>query len=151
MKKWVILGALLLLLLPQRGTELGKLLPVETLFIEKEAGEYVLSADAGGTARGKSLKAAVENLQRSAPGEIFLDTADYVLLTRETMDCIGELSAFVCPGTQVYVAEQGVCFEKIGDFLRTHGPEAPLYRVKKGEIEIPILCAEEEKWYFEGR
>lgn len=151
MKKWMILGALLLLLLPQRGTDVGKLLPVETLLIEKRAGMYVLSADTGDTASGESLKTAVENLQRSAPGEIFLDTADYVLLTRETIGCIGELSLFVRPGTQVYVAEQNVQFEEIGEFLRTHGPKAPLYRVKKGEIEIPTLCAEGGERYFEGK
>lgn len=151
MRKWVILGVLLLFLLPQRGTDVGKLLPVEILRIEKEAGMYVLSADAGGTAGGKDIKTAVENLQRSAPGEIFLDTADYVLLTRETIDCIGALSSFVRPGTQVYVVECDLNFEKLGDFLETHGPNAPLYRVQKGEIKIPILCSKGENWYFEGQ
>ena len=38
MRKRIWLAALALLLLPQRGTEVGKLLPVETLLIEKQAG-----------------------------------------------------------------------------------------------------------------
>ena len=33
MKKWIWLAALALFLLPRRGTEVGKLLPVETLLI----------------------------------------------------------------------------------------------------------------------
>ena len=56
MKKWIWLAALALLLLPQRGTEVGKLLPVETLLIEKQAGQYWVSADTGSAGRGDSLE-----------------------------------------------------------------------------------------------
>jgi len=76
MKKWIWLAALALLLLPQRGTEVGKLLPVETLLIEKQAGQYRVSTDTGHTARDDSLEKAVDALRAEAPGILFLDTAD---------------------------------------------------------------------------
>ena len=151
MKKWIWLGALALLLLPQRGTEVGELLPVETLLIEKEAGQYVVSVDTGESARGSSLEAAVEAMRASAPGEMFLDTADYVLLTRDTLDCMPQLSDFVRPAARVYMVDKGPDLEEIGPFLRAQGPDAPLFRLEKGERPAPKLSIEGENWHFEGQ
>lgn len=151
MKKWIWLAALALLLLPRRGTEVGELLPVETLLIEKEAGQYVVSVDTGGSARGQSLEAAVEAMRASAPGEMFLDTADYVLLTRDTLDCVPLLADLVRPAARVYMVDKGPDLEKIGPFLRTHGPDAPLFRLEKGECPVPKLTMEGENWHFEGQ
>lgn len=151
MKKWIWLVALALLLLPRRGTEVGELLPVETLLIEKEAGQYVVSVDTGGSARGQSLAAAVEAMRASTPGELFLDTADYVLLTRDTLDCVPLLADFVRPAARVYMVDEGPDLEKIGPFLRVQGPDAPLFRLEKGECPAPKLSMEGENWHFEGR
>lgn len=150
MKKWIRLGALLLLLLPQRGTDVGELLPVEVLLVEKEAGQYAITTDTGNFARGDSLKAAMDTLRNTAPGVIFLDTADYVLLTEETLSCIDALQGFVRPGTKVYTVEGEADPEKLGDFLRAHGPDTPLYRIIKEAKMVPKLRLEGD-WHFEGR
>lgn len=118
MRKRIWLAALALLLLPQRGTEVGKLLPVETLLIEKQAGQYRVSADTGSAGRGDSL----ERLQ------------DYVR-----------------PGTRVYKLEGTAELSEIGPFLKTHGPDTPLYRLQKRELQLPKLTAEGEKLRFEGQ
>ena len=67
MRKRIWLAALALLLLPRRGTEVGKLLPVETLLIEKQAGQYRVSTDTVNTGRGDSLEKAVDALRAEAP------------------------------------------------------------------------------------
>lgn len=151
MKKWVWLAALALLLLPRRGTEVGKLLPVETLLIEKQAGQYRVSTDTGHTARDDSLEKAVDTLRAEAPGILFLDTADYVLLAGEAEECAEKLPNYVRPGTRVYKLEGTVELSKIGPFLKTHGPDTPLYRLQKRELQIPKLTAEGEKLHFEGQ
>ena len=97
MRKRIWLAALALLLLPRRGTEVGKLLPVETLLIEKQAGQYRVSTDTVNTGRGDSLEKAVDALRAEAPGILFLDTADYVLLTGEAEDCMEKLQDYVRP------------------------------------------------------
>lgn len=151
MKKWIWLGALALLLLPQRGTEVGKLLPVETLLIEKQAGQYRVSTDTGHTARGDSLEKTVDTLRAEAPGILFLDTADYVLLTGEAEECTEKLPNYVRPGTRVYKLEGTVELSEIGPYLKTHGPDTPLYRLQKRELRLPKLMAEGEKLRFEGQ
>lgn len=150
MKKWIWLGALLLLLLPQRGTDVGELLPVEVLLIEKEAGQYAVTTDTGNTARGDSLEAAMDTLRNTAPGVIFLDTADYVLLTGETLDCMDALPDLVRPGTKVYAVEGAADPEKLGAFLRAHGPDTPLYRILNEAKMVPKLDLEGD-WHFEGQ
>ena len=40
---------------------------------------------------------------------------------------------------------------EIGPFLKTHGPDAPLYRLQKGKLQLPKLTAEGEKLRFEGQ
>lgn len=150
MKKWIRLGALLLLLLPQRGTDVGELLPVEVLLVEKEAEQYAITTDTGNSARGDSLKAAMDTLRNTAPGVIFLDTADYVLLTEETLSCMDALQGFVRPGTKVYIVEGEADPERLGAFLRAHGPDTPLHRIIKEAKMVPKLRLEGD-WHFEGR
>ncbi len=150
MKKWIWLGALLLLLLPQRGTDVGELLPAEILLIEKDAGRYVITTDTGHSARGDSLETAMDALRDTAPGVIFLDTADYVLLTGETLDCLDVLPNFVRPGTKVYAAEGAADPEELGAFLRAQGPDAPLYRALNEAKMVPKLNLEGD-WHFEGQ
>ena len=151
MRKRIWLAALALLLLPRRGTEGGKLLPVETLLIEKQAGQYRVSTDTVNTGRGDSLEKAVDALRAEAPGILFLDTADYVLLTGEAEDCMEKLQDYVRPGTRVYKLEGTAELSEIGPFLKTHGPDAPLYRLQKGKLQLPKLTAEGEKLRFEGQ
>lgn len=151
MKKWIWLGALALLLLPQRGAETGKLLPVETLLIEKQARQYRVATDTGHTAQGGSLKQAVDALREEAPGILFLDTTDYVLLAGEAEECMEKLSDYVRPGTRVYKLEGTAELSEVGPFLKTRGPDAPLYRLQKREQQLPKLMAEGEKLRFEGQ
>ena len=101
--------------------------------------------------RGDSLEKAVDALRAEAPGILFLDTADYVLLTGEAEDCMERLQDYVRPGTRVYKLEGTAELSEIGPFLKTHGPDAPLYRLQKRELQIPKLTAEGEKLHFEGQ
>ena len=97
------------------------------------------------------MEAAMDALRASAPGVIFLDTADYVLLAGETLECVEELSGLVRPGTQIYTVAGSPDLENIGGLLEAHGPDAPLFQVQKGEKKAPKLCIEGENQYFEGK
>ena len=101
--------------------------------------------------RVHSLEKAVDALRAEAPGILFLDTADYVLLTGEAEDCMEKLQDYVRPGTRVYKLEGTAELSEIGPFLKTHGPDAPLYRLQKGKLQLPKLTAEGEKLRFEGQ
>ena len=62
-----------------------------------------------------------------------------------------KLQDYVRPGTRVYKLEGTAELSEIGPFLKTHGPDAPLYRLQKRELQLPKLMAKGEKLRFEGQ
>ena len=94
MKKMFVLlaaGALFwaLGLLPFRATDAAKLLPVKTVVVMKSGDEYVV--DVG--AVGRSLSEALERLREEISGEIFLPTAEQVVVTEPAEDALEAAAA----------------------------------------------------------
>ena len=93
MKKMFVLlaaGALFwaLGLLPFRATDAAKLLPVKTVVVMKSGDEYVVDVGAGVRAVGRSLSEALERLREEISGEIFLPTAEQIVVTEPAEDAL---------------------------------------------------------------
>ena len=80
----LLLGAALII--PVEGTDVGKLLPVELVQLDKMGDTVVISTDAGATGTGETVKAAIRDMEKTAAGIVFLDTADYLLVTESAME-----------------------------------------------------------------
>ena len=144
MKKGIatLLLAAVVLWSPVKGTDVGKLLPVELVQISRTETGYAVRTDTENMGEGNSLPQAVANLREMAQGEIFLETTEYVLLTRETMPCLPDLTEFFRPGTEVYAAPPLEDLEQAAAFLRAHSRQSPLFRLTEGETELPELQME---------
>ena len=68
-------------LLPFRATDAAKLLPVKTVVVMKSGDRYVVDVGAGVRAVGRTLSEALERLKEEVTGEIFLPTAEQVIVT----------------------------------------------------------------------
>ncbi len=110
MKK-LLWGALLLLalgalgLLPFHASDAAKLLPVKTVVVTRSGEEYVVDVGAGLRAVGRSISEALERLRELAPGELFLPTADQVIITEPeagAVEAVAEESEFR-PATGIYL------------------------------------------------
>ena len=88
MKKWLymLLLALAAFLLPGKGTDVGELIPVELVRLTAGDGTFVAAADTGDFGTGATLEEAMADLASSAPGKVFLETADYLLLAPQTRE-----------------------------------------------------------------
>ena len=104
MKKWLymLLLALAAFLLPGKGTDVGELIPVELVRLTAGDGVFVAAADTGDFGTGATLEEAMADLTSSAPGKVFLETADYLLLAAQTRESWEKLEAWFRPGTLVY-------------------------------------------------
>ena len=144
MKKEIaaLLLAAVVLWSPVKGTDVGKLLPVELVQITRTETGYAVRTDTENTGEGVTLAQAVENLRETAQGEIFLETTEYVLLTRETLYCLPDLPEYFRPGTEVYAAPPLEDLEQAGAFLRAHSRQSPLFRLLEGQTELPELQIE---------
>ena len=136
MKRWIwlVLAAVLLGCCESPGTDVGKLRPVEVLIVSCQGNLVVLQTDTADLGQGATLEEAVENLQATAPAQVFLDTAEYLLISREALHLLPKLRGYLRPSCGVCLLEG----EPVGDFasyLKIHQPTQTLANHNPGELE----------------
>ena len=132
MKNWIymFLLAATAIFLPTRGTDVGELLPVELITVTREDGVVVVAADTGDAGRGDTIAEAMKDLRGGASGEVFLETADYLLLSEDFWGSQESLSGWFRPGTLVYAVKEQVDAEKAAEYLRCRTGGVPLNRLR---------------------
>ena len=149
MRRWLLMLCGLLLaswLSPVKGTDVGELRPVELLQVYRKGDKVIMSTDTGDVGTGTTLKAAWKNLKETTPGAIFLETADYLLLTVETEELLSELSRLLRPGAEVCLVERAVDEKEATAWLAAHPPGVPLRSVRYGGKTAPLLCLTEGRF-----
>lgn len=148
MRRWILYAAVVLLLLalaPVEKTDIGQLIPVELLYVYKEEGKTVAETDTGCLGRGANLEKAIEDLHATAEGELFLETADYLIVTKDTQALIPELGAYLRPGTQVCL---GINMDaQAAAYLAAHSPQVTMNDIRAGKETLPVLVKIEEGRY----
>ena len=131
-------------MLPFAGTDVAKLHPVEVLIVRRESELLSISTDSGLTGFGADIPQALSDLKVAAPGEILLETANYVLLAPECADVLDMLFAYLRPACQVYYFEGTGELAEVAKYLQSHPSDATLLTCKRGETEIPTLIVQGE-------
>ena len=85
MKKWMFLAAVLIAVAvlsrrPHPARDVAKLEPIQTLYVYINGTELSIETDTGAKGTGKTLTEAAADMKANASGEIFLDTAEFLLL-----------------------------------------------------------------------
>jgi len=143
MKK-IILYSLLLaaaLLFPVQGTDVGKLLPVELLQLYKEAETVVIASDAGAAGVGTTVEEAIRNMKATATGNVYLDTADFLLISNLNPEEVGVLKEILKPTIRVCKMDAPMDPKKAAEFLRVHKPQQHL-KEWTGENHVQLLSEE---------
>lgn len=122
------------LLVPEYGTDVGKLIPVEVVHLYMEEDQVILETDAGHWGKGETVDTAIRDLHESAPGEIFLDTAEYLLIEEQAADQIGRIREHLKDEVRVCVAQKGIDLKLAAEYLDVHPPEMVLKVAGMGEI-----------------
>lgn len=143
MKKWLIgLLALLAVILPKLGspaTDIGKLEPVSVVQIIAADTGIELYTDTGAKGQGRDLDAAVADLKESAPKEVFLDTADYVLLWGNLDEEQKTIQEIFRPACGVCRAAPNMDLAEAAAYLKQHPPLRTLGELRTGQPEIQRL------------
>ena len=87
MKRWWVYIVLYLVvgvlgLSPFEATDVATLSPVEVIWLEQQGNLVRIETDGKDIGIGKSVLEALENMKRTAPGTVFLDTADYLIVRK---------------------------------------------------------------------
>ena len=110
-------------LLPFRSVDAAKLLPVKTVIITKSGDSYEVDIGAGVRAVGQTLWEALDRLREEVTGEVFLPTAEQVIVTEpadDALEAVAEETAFR-PAAGVYrTPDQAPDPEALGQYLESH-------------------------------
>lgn len=127
----LVLGALDLL--PFRAEDAAKLLPVKTVVVTRSGDEYVVDVGAGVRAVGRTLKEALDRLKEEVTGEVFLPTAEQVVITEPAegaVEAVAEETDFR-PAAGIYrTPDPAPDPEALGEYLASHSSNVTILDVR---------------------
>ena len=149
MKRTILYIGILALVLaaPVKPMEIEKLRPVQIVSVYKKNDWTVVETDTEDIGIGASVEQAVQNMKDTSGGVIYLDTAEYLLLTKETEETAERLRAELKPSVGICLMTGVEDLQKAVLFLQSHGELPKLKEWKKGR-ELPILSSFGESFIF---
>ena len=138
MKKWLyLIGALaavgILSRLPHPARDIAKLEPVRAVYLHMERGRLCIETDTGDFGSGEDLTEATVDLRSHADGEIFLDTAEFLLLDPE-VEITPDFYTYLRPGCKVCYTDTSPDLEAAVAYLVAHSPETTLAHLRAQHI-----------------
>lgn len=127
------------------GTDIGMLIPVETVLIQKLENEIVMETDSGDRGTGLTVGQAAADLKEKAEGVVYLDTADYLILNEEAEVLLYQLQKNQKQEVALCRTEGHIDVQKATAFLRAHTPGLRLSQWSSGTA-LPELEAEGESF-----
>ena len=148
MKHWVLYAGAIgvvaaLSHMPFSGTDVGKLKPVELICVSQQQETLLIETDTGEVGRGDTLDQAFSDLKAGTAGNIFLETADYLLVSDDTEYLLRSLTEYLRPACKICSLDGPVELEEAAAYLSAHEPELTLQDLRAGEHEIPVLKTED--------
>lgn len=154
MKKWTLYAVGLLLAvslnwMPFQGSDVAQLKPVDGIFVQYRSDEILVVTDTHNTGRGETLQEAFASLKQLTPGQIFLETADYLLINEAAVALLPELTGYLRPACNVCVADDDVEIDQAVQYLSAHPPETTLHRYRQQKVLLEKLTVREGELCFE--
>jgi len=146
MKRILLYIAILLLVItiPVKRTDIGKLRPVQTVMLYRQAGEVVIRTDTGDKGVGTGALEALENLKQTTPAVIYLDTADFLLVSEDSLDALQLLRGAFRGKVQLYLFSGDIDPQQASKYLQIHG-DGLLLKKWNGQKELPTLRLDEKR------
>lgn len=130
------------------GMDIGKLQPVQVVLVAEESGTVLVSADTGEWGSGEDLAQAMKDLQTTSSLEVFLETADYLLISPNCEDLLPSMKDYLRPSCVVCVVEGQPDLMQVGQFLQRKKPKVTLLQYDAGERVLETLFIEEGRMYL---
>ena len=138
MKKWLyLLGAVaaigLLARLPHPARDISELKPVWVVYLYMDGETLCIETDTGDSGSGKDLAEAASDLRSDADGEIFLETAEFLILSPEVA-VTSLFYQYLRPGCRICQAENPPDLETAADYLTAHPPPMTLAHLRAESV-----------------
>ena len=124
-------------LLPFRAHDVAQLLPVETVIVTRDGGQYCVDIGAGVRAVGRTLSEALDRLQEQVSGVLFFQTAEQVIVTEAAADAIPAVAeqARFRPAAGLYSSPEAPDAHAVSDYLKTRSASLTVGEAKAALAE----------------
>ena len=126
---------------PVDRVDVGTLQPVEILAISKEEGMNVVRTDTDDMGIGKTVEQALDDLKQTAPGVIYLDTAEFLLIEKGCEQEAESLKQWLRKTVRVCSTQGNIDLKDAVKYLRAHGGFPKLCQWKITQ-KLPVLTTE---------
>ena len=122
MRKVVYIAILsLLFFAPLERVDVSKLLPIRAVAVYTQGEEVVLETDTEHKGTGRDALQALKNLKEETPAVVYLDTAEYLLVSQEAEIYIPQLSDWLKPSVKVSICDVREQVKEAAEYLDVHG------------------------------
>lgn len=114
---------------PTKARDASGLLCAQVLVVDASKGEVTVEADCGVSGSGASLSGALEDMRAHAPGELFLDTAEHIVLRERAWYLLPQAASCRALRPAARLARAGgelPGIEELRAFLQAHPPALTL-------------------------
>jgi hypothetical protein len=134
MKKWLVFAAVLITVAilsrrPHPARDVAMLEPVQAVYIFQKDGTLSIETDTGASGSGKTLTEAAAEMKASASGEIFLDTAEFLLIDPE-VTITADFHTLLRPTCTVTFTTATPDLQAASEYLTTHTPLTTLSELR---------------------
>ncbi len=149
MKRIILYAGILAALFaaPVKENQVGRLIPVQVVSIYKEEDHVVIKTDTEDKGIGITAQEALQNMEDTANGIIYLDTAEYLLFSTDARGELEELRKHLDPSVRVCTLEKPLDMENIARFLDSHDG-LPKLKDWKTDAGLPVLSTFEDSYIF---
>lgn len=125
---------------PVERLDVGKLRPVQVVSVRKQDDWVVIETNTEDIGIGGTARQALRNLEDTTSGVIYLDTAEYLLLSEDAEEEVETLRNALKPGVGMCFIKEKVDLKEAAVFLAAHG-ELPKLKAWKMGQELPVLTS----------
>ena len=134
MKKWLFLTAVLIAvaILSRRShpaRDVAKLEPIQTIYVYIDGAELSIETDTGAKGSGATLTEAAASMKAYASAELFLDTAEFLLLD-PAIPITEEIHTLLRPTCGVTFTTAPPDLQATADYLTIHQPSVTLLELR---------------------
>lgn len=120
-------------LVPVERVDVANLLPIESVAVYIDGDVVVLETDTKDIGRGESVTEALQNLKDVTPAVVYLDTAEYLLISEDAASQVDGLREYLKPSVKVCICDAKGNVKEAAKHISIHGKTVPLREWKNNE------------------
>ena len=123
---------------PVQKADVGQLRPVQLVSMYTEGQAIVIETDTEDLGVGVTVDEAFDNLEKTTPAIIYLDTADYLLVTEDALEYVDQLNVYLKENVQICRQEEPLDPIQTSKYLSVQGKLPKLKSWQEG-AQLPVL------------